>query len=78
MGDEGGAPTGGRRVARARLEVKRLLKVLQSLTQSDVKICNSIVCVVPERMVVLKVFLPDEAQQSSLIFYLSVLADAID
>ena len=29
-------------------------------------------------MVVLKVFLPDDSQQSSLIFYLSVLAMGLD
>ncbi|KAL1520795.1 hypothetical protein AB1Y20_022359 [Prymnesium parvum] len=66
------------RSAIARLEVKRLLKVLASLSQSDMRICNSIICVVPDKMVVLKVFLPDESQQSSLIFYLSVLSSGFD
>mmetsp|Transcript_40230 Transcript_40230/g.106427 ORF Transcript_40230/g.106427 Transcript_40230/m.106427 type:complete len:90 (-) Transcript_40230:3-272(-) len=66
------------RDASARLEVKRLLKVLTSVLQADMRICNSIICVVPEKMVVLKVFLPDDSQQSSLIFYLSVLSSGFD
>lgn len=42
------------------------------------RICNSIVCVVPDKMVVLKVFLPDDAQHSYLIFYLSVLSSGFE
>ena len=65
------------REAHARLEVKRL-KVLTSLGQSDMRICNSIICVVPDKMVVFKVFLPDDAQASSLIFYFPVLSSGFD
>ena len=39
---------------------------------------NAIVCVVPNGMVVLKVFLPDEKGLSSLIYYVSALAAGVD
>jgi len=60
--------------ASASLELKRLVRVLQSLINSDLKIHSGIACVIPEHAVVLKVFLPsaDERHSSSLVFYLPV------
>ena len=52
--------------------MKKLLRVLASLSASDLKIQNAIVCVVPGKMVILKIYLHDGNAQSFLIYYLPV------
>lgn len=64
--------------ASASVEVKKLLRVLQSLSASDLKIHNAIVCIVPGSMVILKIFLPDQSQQSFITYYLPVMAGPDD
>ena len=64
--------------ASASVEVKKLLRVLTSLSASDLKIQNAIVCVVPNTMVILKIYLNDETAQSFMIYYLPVLAGVED
>ena len=66
------------RTASASVEIKKLLRVLQSLSASDLKIQNAIVCVVPGSMVILKIYLPDVNQESFMIYYLPVMADPDD
>ena len=60
------------------MEVKKLLRILTSLNASDIRIQNAIVCVVPNAMVILKIYLNDESAQSFMIYYLPVLAGADD
>jgi hypothetical protein len=62
--------------ASASVEVRKLLRVLQSLSSSDLKIQNAIVCVVPSAMVILKIYLQDDTASSFLLYYLPVLAGA--
>ena len=64
--------------ASASVEVRKLLRVLTSLSSSDLKINNAIVCVVPGVMVILKIYLQDDTGQSFMIYYLPVLAGADD
>ncbi len=66
-------PSLGQLSAVADVEAKKLLRILSSLTGSDLKIQNAIVCVAPDSMVVLKIYLPDSENGSFLIFYLPVL-----
>ena len=70
-GHAGGAG-GGEQRACALVEVRKLLKVLQSLSSSDLRIQNAIVCIVPGQMVILKVYLQDDSAQSFLIYYIPV------
>ena len=75
---EGDAPTGaagsddGEQRACALVDAKKLVRVLSSLSSSDLKIQNAIVCVVPGQMVILKIYLQDGNAQSFLIYYLPV------
>ena len=75
---EGDAPTGaagsddGEQRACALVDAKKLVRVLSSLSSSDLKIQNAIVCVVPGKMVILKIYLHDGNAQSFLIYYLPV------
>jgi hypothetical protein len=66
----GGGGGGGSETSEAcaLVEVKKLLRVLQSLSASDLKIQNAIVCVVPGQMVILKIYLQDDSAQSFLIY----------
>ena len=49
--------------------------MLGSLTSSDLRIQNAIVCVAPGQMLILKVYLQDDSGQSFLIYYLPVGVD---
>ena len=64
--------------ASASVEVKKFLRVLQSLSSSDLKIQNAIVCIVPGSMVILKIYLPDVNQESFMIYYLPIMAGPDD
>ena len=81
---DGGEPSspsgggGGEVMATASVEIKKLLRVLGSLTGSDLRIQNAIICVVPGSMVVLKIYLADESNESFIIYYLPVLALSTD
>ena len=44
--------------------------VLSSLSASDLKIQNAIVCVVPGQMVILKVYMQDDSAGSFIIYYI--------
>ena len=48
------------------------------MSSSDLKINNAIVCVVPNAMVILKIYLNDDSAQSFMIYYLPILAGADD
>ena len=52
------------------VEVEKLLRVLSSLSASDLKIQNAIVCVVPGQMVILKVYMQDDSAGSFIIYYM--------
>ena len=79
VGGAGGGDGSRADEASASVEVKKLLRVLQSLSASDLKINNAIVCVVPNTMVILKIYLHhDDSGQSFLIYYLPVLAGTAD
>ena len=55
----------------ARVEAKKLQKVLAALLGTDIKVHNALLCIIPHTSVVLKFFLPDQNTGSScLIFYL--------
>ena len=55
----------------ARVEAKKLQKVLAALLGTDIKVHNARLCIIPHTSVVLKFFLPDQNTGSScLIFYL--------
>jgi len=65
------AERGGVHEAAARVEAKKLQRVLASLLGSDIKVHNALLCIIPHSSVVLKFFLPDQNTGSScLIFYL--------
>ena len=59
--------------ASATVEVKKLLRVLQSLSSSDLRIQNAIVCIAPNSMVILKIFLPDTEMQSYVVYCLPAI-----
>ena len=89
-GIAGGSPSQGAAASAAALpeaatalvEVKKLLRVLQSLCSSDLKIQNVIICIVPNSMVILKIYLPDVVadirHHSFMIYYIPVVADPDD
>ena len=55
----------------ARVEAKKLQKVLAALLGTDIKVHNALLCIIPHTSVVLKFFLPDQNTGSSCrIFYL--------
>ena len=55
----------------ARVEAKKLQKVLAALLGTDIKVHNALLCIIPHTSVVLKFFLPDQNTGSScLIYYL--------
>ena len=61
--------------AEARVEVKRLSKMLQGLVSADMKMHNGICCIIPGQALVLKVFLPSLDQDptsSHIVFYTPV------
>ncbi len=63
--------------AEAKVELKLLAKVLNGIVGSEIRMHNSICCVVPGRVVLLKVFLPslgsdDQRLRASVVFYLPV------
>ena len=64
----------GREEASALVDVRKFLRILQSLSASDLRIQNAIVCVVPSAMVILKIYLHDQSAQSFMIYYLPVSA----
>ncbi|KAG8462873.1 hypothetical protein KFE25_001646 [Diacronema lutheri] len=63
---------GARHSADAKVETKKLSKVLHALLSSDVRLASVICCVVPEKTVALKCFLAEGDSQSSIVFYLPV------
>jgi len=69
------AGTAGEQVAEAKVEIKKLSKCLQSVVSSDIKIHGGIFCIIPERAVVLKIFLPspETGQESHIVFFFPVL-----
>ena len=69
-GGGGGGGGGGEQRACGLVEVKKLLRVLSSLSASDLKIQNAIVCVVPGQMVILKVYMQDDSAGSFIIYYI--------
>lgn len=75
-------PASSPQTATALVEVKKLLRVLQSLCSSDLKIQNAIVCISPNEMVILKIYLPDVVtdirQHSYMIYYIPTMADPDD
>lgn len=72
------AATPFREEASASVEAKKLLRVLQSLAASDLRIQNAIICVVPNSMVIIKIYLHDQSAQSFLIYYLPVVVQDDD
>lgn len=68
------AMAAGREEASALVDVRKFLRILQSLSASDLRIQNAIVCVVPSAMVILKIYLHDQSAQSFMIYYLPVSA----
>jgi hypothetical protein len=58
--------------ADAKLEIKKLSKVLQSLISSDLRVSSVICCIIPDKTVILKCFLSDQDSSSSIVFYLPV------
>ena len=58
----------------AKVDIRKLSKVLQSLVSSDVKLHSGICCIIPDRALVLKIFLlSGEADQHSyVVFYFPV------
>lgn len=64
--------------ASACVDARVFLKVLASLNASDLRISNAIFCVVPRRLVILKIYLQDETASSFMIYYLPVRAGEDD
>ena len=60
------------RTADAKLDIKKLSKVLHSLISSDLRVSSVICCIIPEQSVVLKCFLTDLNSASSIVYYLPV------
>ena len=62
-------------MAEAKIEIKKLYKCLQAVVASDIKIHGGICCIIPERALVLKVFLPstEAMHESHVVFYLPVI-----
>jgi len=74
--DRPGGEGGGSTTVEVKVDVKRLYKVLHSLIGSDIRIHSGICCILPDRALILKVFLPSgdgNSQSSSIVFYFPVL-----
>ncbi|KAJ1622887.1 checkpoint protein Hus1/Mec3 [Pavlovales sp. CCMP2436] len=74
---------GACQTAEAKLEIKKLSKVLQSLIASDLRLSSLICCIIPDKSVVLKCFLADhgstdQESPNSIVFYLPVQYLAAD
>lgn len=65
----------GEQEAEAKVEIKRLYRCLQSVVSSDIKIHGGICCIIPERAVILKVFLPssEPSHESHVVFFFPVI-----
>jgi len=65
----------GEQVAEAKIEIKKLYKCLQAVVTSDIRIHGGICCIIPERALVLKVFLPssEATDESHVVFYFPVI-----
>jgi hypothetical protein len=65
----------GEQTAEAKVEIKRLYKCLQSVVSSEIKMHGGICCIIPERALVLKVFLQSDGagQQPHIVFFFPVI-----
>lgn len=65
----------GEQVAEAKVELKRLFKCLQAVVSSDIKIHGGICCIIPERALVLKVFLQSSEanHEPHIVFFFPVI-----
>lgn len=69
VAQEGIPPTS---TAEAKVEIKKLSRVLQALLSSDIKMSQVIVCVIPDETVIIKCFLFDPEKQNSIVCYLPI------
>jgi hypothetical protein len=74
----GQADDGECRTAEAKLEIKKLSKVLQSLLASDLRVSSVICCIIPEQTVLLKCILCDQDSQNSIVYYMPVQLMALE